>query len=82
MLGNDRIVSATGHIIAEESIWKIIKPHVPYIAEWNFKRKYLNNNMNSFVFNTHYQANDNQKDLKSSMSSSKGGGKKKSKNNE
>jgi len=71
IIGHDKVVSATGHIIAEESIWKIIKPYVPYISEWNFKRKFLNYNSNSFIFNTHYQQ-ESSKDLKTSMSSQKG----------
>ena len=70
ILSHDSNISATGHIISEESIWKLIKPNVPYIPEWNFKRKFLNNNCNSYIFNldSNNRTNDS-KDLLLSASS-------------
>ena len=37
-------------IIVEDCIWKVIKTNVPYIPDWVFKRKYLNYNINSYLY--------------------------------
>lgn len=44
-------VNSNGMIIIEDSIWKLIKTNVPYIPDWVYKRKYLNYNLNSYLFN-------------------------------
>ena len=35
----------------EENKWKIIKVNIPLIPSWHNKRKYLNNNINSYLYN-------------------------------
>lgn len=44
-------VNSNGMMIIEESIWKLIKITVPFIPDWVYKRKYLNYNINSYLYN-------------------------------
>lgn len=43
-------VNSNGMIILDESIWKCVKTEVPYLPDWLSKRKYLNYNMNSYLY--------------------------------
>ena len=62
-----------GTTISDESIWKLIKTNVPFIPDWVNKRKYLNYNLNSYLYNLDKGTND--KGVTATMTS--GGAKKK-----
>ena len=51
-------VNSNGMIIIEDSIWKLIKTNVPYIPDWVHKRKYLNFNLNSYLYNLDQSLNN------------------------
>jgi len=47
----DFTAKSNGMIIAEETIWKMVKTNTPFIPDWVTKRKYLNYNNISYLFN-------------------------------
>lgn len=51
MLGLDANVSSAGMIISEETTWKIAKSLVDQFPDWLRKRKYLNHNNVSYLYN-------------------------------
>ncbi len=51
MLGLENNVSSAGMIISDETTWKLIKTNVDQFPDWLRKRKYLNNNNISYLYN-------------------------------
>jgi len=51
MLGLENNVSSAGMIISDETTWKLTKSNVDHFPDWLRKRKYLNNNNISYLFN-------------------------------
>lgn len=51
MLGLENNVSSAGMIISEETTWKLTKTHVDQFPDWLRKRKYLNHNNVSYLYN-------------------------------
>ena len=43
-------INSNSNIKIEECKWKLIKTDVPMIPSWHKKRKYLNNNINSYLY--------------------------------
>ena len=43
-------INSNSNIKIEECKWKIIKTDIPMIPSWHKKRKYLNNNINSYLY--------------------------------
>ena len=61
----DISMNSNGMIISEETIWKIIKTNIPFMPEWTSKRKYLNFNNISYLYNL--EKNLDSKDPKKSQ---------------
>lgn len=51
MVGLDSNVSSAGMIISDETTWKISKTNVDQFPDWLRKRKYLNHNNVSYLYN-------------------------------
>jgi hypothetical protein len=51
MLGLDNNVSSAGMIISDETTWKLTKTHVDHFPDWLRKRKHLNHNNVSYLYN-------------------------------
>jgi hypothetical protein len=51
MIGHDGTVCCAAMIISEETIWKITKTNYDQFPDWLTKRKYLNNNNISYLYN-------------------------------
>ena len=51
MLGLENIVSSAGMIISDETTWKLTKTHVDQFPDWLRKRKNLNHNNVSYLYN-------------------------------
>ena len=43
-------INSNSNVNVEECKWKIVKADIPFIPSWLKKRKYLNNNINSYSF--------------------------------
>ena len=68
-------INSNSNIKIDESKWKIIKVDIPFIPSWNKKRKYLNNNINSYLYNldiSFYNSKNFSNSKNSVKSSSKG----------
>jgi gamma-tubulin complex component 2 len=68
----DISMNSNGMIISEETIWKVIKTNTPFIPEWTTKRKYLNFNNISYLFNLEksLDSKDSKKSQKNDLSNS------------
>lgn len=51
MIGLENNVSSAGMIISEETTWKLTKTNVDQFPDWLKKRKYLNHNNISYLYN-------------------------------
>lgn len=51
MIGLEDNVSSSGMINSEETVWKITKTNVAFFPDWLTKRKFLNHNNISYLFN-------------------------------
>lgn len=65
----DLSMNSNGMIIAEETVWKLIKTNTPYIPDWTTKRKFLNHNNISYLFNLEKSFNSGGNKLGGSGSS-------------
>jgi hypothetical protein len=64
----DNVVSCNGQITTQEAIWKVINPHMPYIPDFVFKRKFLSFNSISYI---NYIDNIQNKDQLNTSTSNK-----------
>jgi hypothetical protein len=48
---DDASLSSTAMMIADEVIWKMVKTDIPFLPDWLNRRKYLNYNYASYLFN-------------------------------
>ena len=67
-------INSNSNIKIEESKWKLVKTDVPMIPSWHKKRKYLNNNIDSFIYyldKNFYKNNNNSNNNNISINNSR-----------